>query len=359
MKKIAILSCVNVKHMSLISLYTEILKKNNVQYDLIYMDKYDEEEDFDCNKKYRYVNKINQKWPRFFKRIKYMMFYPYATRILKKNRYDFVIVWNDLAIFMFGSFLSRHFRDRYCLNVRDNMGYEKKQYKSMYGRAFGNSAFNTISSKGYLDILPQNTQYIQINSLNLSVLEGMQIHKRLRTKDEVIRVGFIGYVRYYERNKSLLDVFANDKRFEMHYYGKNANVLKVYAEENHISNAVFHDSFPVAETGKYLEKIDIINNLYGNDTLNVRKAISIKFFHALYARIPILVNTNTYIGELANNLGVGFYVHEITPTMKEELYTWYHSLDFTRIDNECSRYLEGAIKENEKFEKIVAETICS
>ena len=43
MKKIAILSAVNIKHMSLVSLYTTFLKAHNIPYDIIYMDKYDEQ----------------------------------------------------------------------------------------------------------------------------------------------------------------------------------------------------------------------------------------------------------------------------------------------------------------------------
>ena len=359
MKKIAILSCVNIKHMSLISLYTDVLKKNNVEYDIIYMDKYGEDEDIDCANKYRYTNKINQKWPSIFKKIKYMMYYPYATKILKRNNYDFIIVWNDLAIFMFADFLRKNFPKRYSLNVRDNMYYDIPRYKKMYERCFTNSAFNTVSSKGYLEYLPKESQYIQINSLNLSVLQGMQIHTGLRNIGEPIRIGFIGYVRYYERNKQMLSLFANDSRFEMHYYGKNANILKNYAELNNIKNAVFHDSFPVNETGKYLEKIDIINNLYGNDELNVRKAISIKFYHAMYSRIPILVNTETYIGELAHEVGIGFYVKNIDEIMKNELYNWYHSLDFKEIEANCKKFLDNAIKENNELELLIQEHILS
>lgn len=42
--------------MSLISLYTEILKKNGDAYDIIYIDEYGEGEVFECVNKYRYVN---------------------------------------------------------------------------------------------------------------------------------------------------------------------------------------------------------------------------------------------------------------------------------------------------------------
>jgi len=358
MAKIAILSAVNIKHMSLISLYTEILKRNGVQYDIIYMDKYNEDEEFECENKYRYVNVINQKLPRIIKKIKYMMFYPYATRILNRNKYDFVIVWNDLAIFMLGGYLAKKYSGRYCLNVRDNMMYDSPRYKKRYEKIFRNSAFNTISSNGYLDVLPKGCNYLQINSLNLSVLNGMKTHNALRKDNEPIRIGFIGYVRYYERNKKMLDVFKNDPRFELHYYGKNANILKEYAEQNNILNTAFHDSFPVSETGLYMEKIDIINNLYGNDTFNVRKAISIKFFHALYAKIPILVNTNTYIGELAVSTGGGYYFDEITENSKNSLYQWYREINFDEYFKKAEAFLNAAKNENKTFDKLVETIIC-
>lgn len=355
MKKVCILSAVNIKHMSMISVYTELLKKHGIAYDIIYMDKYGIDEKFECTQKYRYVNVVKQKWPKIIKMVKYMMYLPYAAKIMNKNQYDFIIAWNDVAIFMFANYLSKKYKAKYCLNVRDNMWYEKKIFQKRYKKVFTNSAFNTISSKGYLDFLPQGVNYIPIHSLNLAVLKGMTQHTSLRTEQEPIRIGFIGYVRFFERNKRMLDVFANDVRFELHYYGTNANILKEYAEEKNIRNTAFHDSFPVEDTAKYLEKIDIINNLYGNETINLQKAISIKFFHALYARIPILVCDNTYVGQIAKNIGIGFEVTDINTDMKENLYIWYRGLDFTSLEINCVKYLEQSVKENQEFEKIAIE----
>lgn len=356
--RFAILSCVNIKHMSLISLYTDILKRENVQYDVIYMDKYNEDEEIECNCKYRYVNKIDRNLPKIIKKIKYYRFKPWACRIINKNKYDFIIVWNDLAIFLFANYLSKNFKGRYCLNVRDNLYYDKPRYSEMYERCFSNSAFNTISSTGYLDILPRNVKYYPIHSLNLSALKNMKVHDRMRKKDEKIRIGFIGYVRYFERNQELLDCFANDPRYEVHFYGKCADVLKKYAEAKTILNGVFHDSFPVGDTAKYLENIDIMNNLYGNESLNTRKAVSIKFFHSLYAKIPILVNSDTYIGKIATSLGLGFYVTEFSDKFKDDLYEWYHQINFSELCKNSEQYIEFAEKENRDFEIVVLEKIC-
>ena len=356
--RVAILSCVNIKHMSLITLYTDILNRERIPFDVIYMDKYGEDEVIECNNKYRFVNKIDRNLPRFIKKIRYYMFKPWACKVMRQNKYDFIIVWNDLAIFLFANFLSKHFKGKYCLNVRDNMYYDKPKYEKMYKRCFSNSSFNTISSKGFLDFLPKGVKYYPINSLNLSVLKGMKVHDRMRTKNEKIRIGFIGYVRFFERNQRLLDCFANDPRYEVHFYGKFADVLKGYAESKGIENGVFHDSFPVADTAKYLENIDIMNNLYGNNTLNIRKAISIKLFHSLYSHIPILVNTDTYIGAEATSIGIGYYVTEFSEQFKEDLYNWYHSIDFAKMSKKCEDYLAFAEKENREFEEVAKEKIC-
>ena len=163
--KVAILSAVNIRHMSLITLYTDILKKNNIEYDIIYMDKYNEDELFDCNTKYRYVNIVNRKAFKPIKVLKYLMFIPYAKKILKKNKYDFIIVWNDVAIFMFADILRKMYPQKYCLNVRDNMYYDIRWLNRRYAKSFKKAAFVTVSSKGFLDILPQGIDYIQINSI--------------------------------------------------------------------------------------------------------------------------------------------------------------------------------------------------
>lgn len=351
--KVCILSAVNIKHMSLITLYTEVLKQQGIEYDIIYMDKYGEDEPFACAHKYRYVNVIKQRWNPAVKAAKYMTFLGYATKILNREKYDFVIVWNDVAIFMFADYLARKYKGKYCLNVRDNMMYDKKLFRGRYKKVFQNAAFSTISSRGYLEFLPQGIDYVPVHSFNLSVLEGMQRQGRLRREGEPIRIGFVGYVRFFERNKKLMQVFANDPRFELHYYGKKADVLREFAETEGIRNTAFHDSFPVEQTKDFMERIDVINNLYGNDTVNLRKAISIKFFHALYARLPILVCDNTYQSQVAQEVGIGFEVKEINEEMKEEFYRWYMAQDYATIDRNCQAHLDQAVAENQEFEKIL------
>ena len=111
MSRICILSAVNIKHMALISLYTEQLQKMDIDFDIIYMDKYGEEEEFECKNKYVYHNIINRKLPKLVRGIYYFKFVSFAKRILKSKNYDFIIVWNDVAIFLFGLFLAKKYKN--------------------------------------------------------------------------------------------------------------------------------------------------------------------------------------------------------------------------------------------------------
>ena len=122
-------------------------------------------------------------------------------------------------------------------------------------------------------------------------------------------------------------------------------------------NTKFHGSFPVSETAKYLERIDVINNLYGNETINLQKAISIKFYHALYSRIPILVSPNTYIGALAQEMGIGFEISDkdINDSLPNRFYQWYRNLDYNAMNLNAANYIESAKKDNQKLKQLLQD----
>ena len=356
MKRICILSAVNIRHMSLISLYTSILKKYEVGYDIIYMDKYGEEEEVGAKNRYRYVNIIKSNWPKWRKVLQYLKFRRYATRILTKNQYDFVIVWNDVAIFLFADYLARKYKNKYCLNVRDYCSQHIKWVYNRFDKAIGNANFTTLSSEGYKKFLPSHDYYV-IHSLNPILFNSITPKRNTRKEGVPIRIGFIGYVRFFELNQSLLQLFKNDERFELHYYGTKASVLEKYAHSNGINNAVFYDTFPVQDTPKFLDKIDVINNLYGNDRIGLTTALSIKLYHGVYTRIPILVCPNTYMEDIVVKYSLGFVFTEISENYKNKFYDWYRKLNFEKFNSNCTAFLDMVNEQNAIFENKFKEII--
>lgn len=347
--KVLILCAGNLKHMSLITIYTRLLKQASVKYDLLYMDKYDEVERNEADKVFRFVNVINPEWSKLKKAFKYWQFRSYAINVLSKNDYSFIIVWKDTTAFMFADYLAKHWSGKYCLNIRDDNHYQNLLIRAWYTPVFRNAAFRTISSDAYRSFLPK-FEYIHIHSLNESILQMTNPRKETRDINKPIRIGFVGYVRFFEINKKLLSVFKNDNRFELHYYGTHASTLENYANENRINNAVFFDSFQVDDTAKFLDNIDVMNNLYGNETINLATALSIKLYHAVYMRIPLLVSPKTHMEQITTDMGLGFVVHSIDSSLPDAFFKWYRGLNQEVIDYNCTMFIKKVENENRCFE---------
>lgn len=358
MSKICILSAVNIKHMAMISLYTERLLRDGIDFDIVYMDKYGVEEAFPAKNIFAFKNIIDHEQPNWKKTLQYMKFRKYAIKVLEQNNYDFIIVWNDIAIIMFADYLARKWKGKYCLNIRDYCYQDRKPMSWLFKWVIENAAFNTTSSLGYKVFLPQ-ANYIQVHSLNMPVLRKLDPRKSFRDESEPIRIGFVGYVRFFEINSKLLDIFKNDPRFELHYYGSHSEPLMEYAQKNEIHNASFYGSFPIQDTNLYLDKIDIVNNLYGNQTKSLDYALSIKLYNGVWCRMPILVCPGTYMEKIANEYGIGYSVQSYDENLPDKIYNWYHQMDFNAFNAGCERFIKTIEKENDQFDKAYQNYIIS
>lgn len=349
MSRICILSANNIKHMALISLYTERLLRDKIDFDIVYMDKYGEDEEFPSKNKFVFKNLIDHNQPGWKKALKYMRFRKYAVEIIEKNKYDFIIVWSDVAIIMFADYLARKWKGKYALNIRDYCYQGFKPIFWMFSWVIKNACFTTVSSLGYKVFLP-DFDYIQIHSLNMPVLRKLTPRNSFRKEGDPIRIGFVGYVRFYDINFKLLDIFKNDPRFELHYYGSHSEYLQEYANKNGISNARFHGAFPVQDTNLYMEKIDVVNNLYGNHTKSLDYALSIKLYNGVWCRMPILVCPDTYMEKVSHDYGIGYTVRSYDDNLKELIYNWYRNLDFNSFNSSCERFIQQVEKENIQFD---------
>lgn len=354
MKKICILSAVNIKHMSMISLYTQKLKRDGIDFDIIYMDKYGEEEAFSAKRKYVFKNLINHDDSKIKKAVQYFKFRKFAIPILEKNKYDFIIVWNDIAIFMFADYLSRKWKNKYCLNVRDYNGEDNPIVYMLFKRVIYNSAFTTISSEVFKEFLPP-FDYLHVHSLNSEVLSELEPRTSFQSSGEPIRISFIGNIRFFEMNKKLLDIFKNDARFKLQFFGTNANILESYATENNINNVAFHDAFQISKTAEFIKDTDLVNNLYGSGSLALDYAVSIKLYYGIYNRTPILVTEDTYMAEIIERYKIGCVVKVIDNDLPEKLFSWYKETEFSVFNANCEKLLKTIHESNKKFESLYAD----
>ncbi|MDT2830947.1 hypothetical protein P7H62_04410 [Vagococcus carniphilus] len=351
--KICILSASNIRHMSLISLYTSVLDKNNIAYDIVYMDKYGIDELISAENKHKVYIPIDRDWGKLKKITQYLKFRKKAKTIISNN-YDFIIVWGTHTAFLFFDFLLIRYRKKYCLNIRDYFGESRKLIYFLHKKLIKSASFSTISSEGFLSFLPEHT-YQNIHSLN-ETLNSMQCDFHRIRKEQPVVITFIGYVRFFENDKKLIDELGNDDRFILKFIGEGSQYLKVYVESKKINNVICIDSFSVENTAKYLEDTDVINNLYGKNNIALDTAVSIKFYYSLMKKIPILTFKDTFISNLSEELEIAIAIDGIEGSA-DKIFKKYQSMNSQAIAENCDRYLKQVRQENNQFGIFLAEKI--
>ncbi len=160
-------------------------------------------------------------------------------------------------------------------------------------------------------------------------------------KDGQLILGFIGNVRFNEINQKLIKELANDSRFHMQYFGTGSEKLEVFARENFINNITFSGGFDLKETPKYLNEIDILNNLFGNQNIALDTALSIRMYYALFLNKPLITTTiHSPLQKLINSelLWVLVLDPENLKGIGDELMDWYNNLDVMDINDQREAY---------------------
>lgn len=351
--KICILSVVNIKHMSQIQLFTSFLDRNSIEYDLVYVDKYGAEEKSNAAHVYRYVTKVNRSWSVGRKILSYLRFRRYAKKIIKEGGYEYLIVWRTETAYLFLDLLLLRFRKKFALNIRDYFHENNILFRQITKLLVRMADFTTISSPGFLRFLPMSESYVNVHSFNRQILSACELKDK--KVGAPINICFIGYVRFFEQDRKLIRALGNDRRFRVQYIGEGAEVLAEYAKKNGIVNVDFIGGFPLEKTSEYLKDADVINNLYGFGDVALDTAVSIKFYYSLYLGIPILVFKDTYIGDLAEGLGIGYGIDPSMQSFADQLFSWYNKLDFDELRQRCRRKLVEVDLENAHFERILRE----
>src|SRR5699024_817402 len=116
--KVCIITSSNIKHSTQISHYANILSKLNINYDLIYFDRYDIDEKSSAQNKFKYTKKNDSYSNIIIKLFVFNQFRKFAVNILNKKNYDLVITWNTLTAIMFYTYFKKN-KIRYIHNIRD------------------------------------------------------------------------------------------------------------------------------------------------------------------------------------------------------------------------------------------------
>lgn len=343
MSKICIVSISAPRNMIMLYMYTSYLSEQKIDFDIFYLDKYHEEETTGAANTYRVEYERNNKMDI----IKgYLNYKRQAEFFLKKEKYEFVIVWGELTAAVLSKVLVKCYRGKYCINVRDLFVGKRTIFYPLLNRAIKMSAFTTVSSEKYLEKLPKkDSHYLFVHSINDRIINETLIAKRDNSvrDDSVIRILFIGNIRFLNHLYWLINQVKNDDRYQVIVAGVGSEPVHEYILSNDIKNVLVYGTFKKEQTGEFLSKADVIYNLYGTEDVNLKYALSNKLYYAICLNLPILVYRDTYMYTISNKCGIGFAVdEERNQPFGDQFINWYKQIDRTSIMEKCAETIDEA-----------------
>ena len=179
-------------------------------------------------------------------------------------------------------------------------------------------------------------------------------YDNFRNKKE-ITIGFLGNIRYFEENRKLIDALANNPKYKLAYVGR-PNVdcdLEGYCKSKNITNAVFKGEFKNEDKPKLYKEIDLINAVYGNNSLEVTTLLPNRLYEGLLLKKPVIATNDTFLGDVVkvNKVGLCLNLDDRNIDLKIEEYIL--TLDFDEFSLNCEKMLREIKKEQKYFcEKI-------
>lgn len=321
-QKIAVILGSNIHWAPYYYRYEQLLCEAGVDFDLVYWNREAIKEECKANLvSFDIPDVSNNKNP--MKVWKFIAFSYFVEKTIKKNKYDKLIFLgtHGCAVCFCAGYLSKHYKNKMWIDIRDDeyewfppfYWGEKKSIEASYATA--------ISSYEYTRFLPPH-DYLYMHNIDPHAEEMQRNFAPTEDPDGSIRISFIGNVRYFEQNVKIIKQLGNDNRFKLQFYGKGSERLQAYCTENGVTNVDFAGAFPQKDTLLYYNKTDIINNAYGNETLNLQTALSNKLYYALFLKMPLLVSANTHMERLAQEYNLGYTFSE-DEKFADKLYDWY------------------------------------
>lgn len=127
--------------------------------------------------------------------------------------------------------------------------------------------------------------------------------------------------------------------------------LEGYCKRNNIKNVVFKGEFKNEDKPEIYRKIDFINAIYGNKSLEVTTALPNRLYDGILFKKPIIASKGTYLGEVVDKykLGIVVNVNDMEELVMNQINMYIR--DFNNIDFfiGCNLFSKDVFREQSIF----------
>ena len=279
-------------------------------------------------------------------------------KTLLSGDFTHLILINTLAAVMLKKFIMTRYKHKYIMDIRDYTYERLHFYKNVVDQLIDKSAFTTISSRGFYKFIKKSPKIvINHNISNYDCLEDVDTF----SKNKKITIGFVGSVRYEDENLKLIMALQNDSAFKLLYCGeivKGCNLIEI-TKDYAVKNIEFTGAYLNVEKKKIYKKIDLINSLYGNNSLEVSTAVPNRFYDCLIFKKPILTSEGTYLSKLIKKYKLGLVLDLEHDDIKNKLLQYKKNFSSDEFVANCNKTLNKIVKEQDIYYNEIQKFLAS
>lgn len=357
MKRIGIIFMSNLRYAPFVKYYTNILDTlDDVEYEVIYYNR-DRSLHEPNNKNYipvPWVGKGTNAASKLEKAFNFALWKVYTNRLVKRKKYDFVIVIMTTAAVLLEKTLTRQYDGKFIFDVRDYTQEHVKWFFEAEKKLVTHSCLNVISSPGFKKFMPPADYVICHNFAPGSDWSPVKFIKRTTLP---IQISYIGSISYEEQCIELMRLVNKDERFSFLFYGNENTSHRVSQEAQKLKNPRIRMMGPFLpnEKREIYKQSALVFNCYGNQGPLVLHAISNKHYDGALYRVPVLNSPGTIMAELAGEYGYILDLGNIENL--DGLYQWYVHLNPLSYEKYADHVVETALTENQETKEKVISAI--
>ena len=352
--KIGLLLPGNVYFCPYVKIYTRILENNNIPYDILYWDR-DGIEEVAAHRFSRLSPQGASAWKKL---LDYYLYARFLKKKLKNENYDHLIIFGpQIAIFLY-QYLRKLYNQKFIFDYRD-LSIEQR-FKKRFKKVLKLSKLNVISSDGFKSCLPSEYSYVLSHNFDIDLLKQAMSEKILsdglcRINDQFL-ILTIGGIRNYEQNEAIINSFANNPDYQIHFIGKGivSEQLKDYAESHNICNVYFEGFYEKNIEGEYIKKSSLMN-IYWPRKLSHDTALSNRFYNSLIYCKPMITTADTIQGNYATQYHVGVAI--ASEDITNEVQHYINNFNPVEYKKGRDKLLKDFLKDYEIFELALLKTL--
>lgn len=347
--KVGIICAANIMSSPYVKYYTDVLDNLKVSYDVIIWNKMGiKESDYPVIISYdKCFDSTKSKIEKF---IAYCGYSKFVIKNINENNYDKLILLTAQSGVLIYKYLEKHYLNNYILDIRDYAN--AKYYIKILKKLVKNSYSTSISSNGYLKWLPKSNKYIKSHNTSIDYIENYI--DNINFGNKTIKISTIGQIRDYESNKSIIDIFKNNKSFTIEFIGKGVSSqdLKLYCDNNDIGNVVFKGQYKKDDEKYHYINSDFINLYIGDQSVSTGLLTNRLYNACIYGK-PIITEKDSYVSSIVEKYNLGITINPKDPNILDQFIKFITNFDVDKFNKGRREFLEKVKIDIEKFEKSI------